>query len=165
MSTLGLFFSPPPSPLFFHLLLSYLLSSVKATNLPWLFAFDSLLCWVLCFYLYTKRLCYAHNMLEIFAMHFSNINLRFSSDIYFHFTDQYGNTKGQRNSLALTRDCQGPSFAANAPAHFFFTLSLCFRCCIDHTACMFYDRKIKVQRTDDLPKVTQQEGNIAKSYI
>lgn len=124
MSTLGLFFSPPPSPLFFNLLLSYLLSSVKATNLHWLFAFDSLLCWVLCFYLYTKRLCYAHNMLEIFAMHFSNINLRFSSDIYFHFTDQYGNTKGQRNSLALTRDCQGPSFAANVPAHF-FSHSLC----------------------------------------
>lgn len=39
----GCLLSPPPSTLFFNLLLSYLLSSVKATNIQRLFAFDSAL--------------------------------------------------------------------------------------------------------------------------
>lgn len=66
--------SSSPPPLFFSLLLSYWLSS----HIHWLFAFDSLLCCVLCFYLYTK-LWHVHNMLEIYAIYSSNINSSFSS--------------------------------------------------------------------------------------
>lgn len=105
-----------PTSSLLHFAFIHWLSSLKATNIYLLFAFDSLLCWVLYFYLYAKQ-CHAHNMLEIYAIYSSNISSSLSSEkvtnIVSIFLDRYWGKEGQRNLLVLTRDCWSSSVAAN----------------------------------------------------